>query len=111
MSEVLLLPHAQHFDVDLGVEEQTPGSLQQPDHVVDVSLARRPVVQRQAGRRLVVTHEGGRLHLGVVGAQVVVQVVEAVQEVAQRPTEHAQDVIVSASVGHFEVIEISVYMV
>ena len=34
------------------------------------------------------------------------QVVETVEEVAQRSTEHAQDVVVSASGGQFEVNEI-----
>ena len=80
--EVLLLAHAQHLDVDLDAEEHDPCPLDESDHVVDVALALCAVVQRQAGRRFVLAHEGRRLHLRVVGPQVVVQVVEAVQEIA-----------------------------
>ena len=99
MCHVLLLPHTQHLDVDLDAEEDDPRPLDQPDHVVDVALALGAVVKGEARRSLVLAHEGRRLHLRVVGAQVVVQVVEAVQEVAHRSAEHAQDLVVAAADG------------
>ena len=97
---VLLLPDTQDLDVDRDAEEDDSGPLDESDHVVDVALALRAVVQGEPRRRLVLAHEGRRLHLRVVGAQVVVQVVEAVQEVAHRPAEHAQDLVVAAAGGH-----------
>ena len=58
-------------------------------------LAATAVVQLQARRRLVLAVEGGRLHVGVGEAQVLVQVVEAVQEVTHVSAQHAQDALVT----------------
>lgn len=50
----------------------------------------RPVVEGDSGGRLLLAEEGGWLHLGVAEAQVLVQVVEPVDEVAHMAAEHLE---------------------
>lgn len=47
-------------------------------------------MERDSGGRLLLAEEGGWLHLGVAEAQVLVQVVEPVDEVAHVAAEHLE---------------------
>lgn len=52
------------------------------------AFAGAPVVQREAGLTLLLHAEAGRLHLGEGEAEVLVQIVQLVDEVAHIPPQH-----------------------
>ena len=64
-------------------------------HVVHEAFPARPVVQGEAAVVLLLDEERGRFDFGVAEAQVLVQVVQAVQEVSQVLSEDFQDGIVA----------------
>ena len=72
-----------------------PNLLQLADDVGRQSGPPTAVVHGEAGRRLVLAVEGGRLHDGVDLLHVLVDVVDAVDELPQPPALHPQDVLVA----------------
>ena len=107
--EVVLHGVREHVDVHVQAVEDLAHLLDLALDIVDEALPLAPVVQYEAGGALVLDEKARRLELVIAEAHVLVQVVQAVEEVAHVTAEHAQNLVIAVSANEVDKVDAQLF--